>query len=141
MPELLSKTKTQYTPMSSPIQMKCYDYFRDIQPKLCEYMGINEEHFRSYHKLIGGDYKDFWHIFMDTMDDRFKGNDSYMIMFVPEESFEDLDEYYTSQMLKGDRYGFAKKWQKHRDWSRPLYDAIAQLHRDYGDELLVYISW
>ena len=37
-----------------------FDWF-DIQKEICKEMGIEEQYFRDYHKLIGGEYKDLWH--------------------------------------------------------------------------------
>jgi hypothetical protein len=28
-------------------------------------MGIEEKYFRDYHKLVGGEYKDLWHIWLE----------------------------------------------------------------------------
>ena len=41
-----------------------YDWF-DIQKEICKMMGIEEQYFRDYHKLVGGEYKDLWHIWLE----------------------------------------------------------------------------
>lgn len=43
-----------------------YNWF-DLQEELCKIIGIEEKHFRRYHEVIGGDYKDFWHVCLDTI--------------------------------------------------------------------------
>lgn len=43
-----------------------YDWF-DIQQEICKRMGIEEKHFRRYHELVGGDYKDLWHVCLDSV--------------------------------------------------------------------------
>lgn len=50
---------------------KNVEYFEwdDVKRMICEEMGIDEEYFRDYHKLIGGDYKDLWHAWMEYFDD------------------------------------------------------------------------
>lgn len=135
----------QYKPMSAPKQITYYDYFADIQPKLCDYIGIKEEHFRNYHKVVGGEYKDFWHTLLNILRDNFKGNDSYFTMYhqgdTDSNTFDNLDEYYTKVKMQGDEYGLAFEWQEHRSWSRPLYDAIDKLHEEFGAEIIVWISW
>ena len=37
-----------------------FDWF-DIQKEICKEMGIEEQYFRDYHKVVGGEYKDLWH--------------------------------------------------------------------------------
>jgi hypothetical protein len=41
-----------------------YDWF-DIQREICKEMGIEEQYFRDYHKLVGGEYKDLWYIWLE----------------------------------------------------------------------------
>jgi len=41
-----------------------FDWF-DIQKEICKEMDIEEKYFRDYHKLVGGEYKDLWHIWLE----------------------------------------------------------------------------
>jgi hypothetical protein len=42
-----------------------YFEWEEIQSEICKEMNIDEQYFRDYHKLIGGDYKDLWHEWMN----------------------------------------------------------------------------
>lgn len=43
--------------------LEYFDWF-EIQKEICKEMGIEEQYFRDYHKLVGGEYKDLWHEWM-----------------------------------------------------------------------------
>lgn len=136
-----------YKPMSEPKQLTYYDYYSDIEPNLCEYMGIKQEHFRNYQPVNGHDGKDFWHVLLGILGGHFNGNDTYFTMYSQKEddqdesTFDYLDEYYTKLKMQGNHYSHVDEWQDHRSWSRPLYDAVDKLHEEYGDEITVWISW
>lgn len=49
-------------------EIKFFDW-KDIQSEICKEMNIDEQYFRDYHKLIGGDYKDLWHEWMNYFDE------------------------------------------------------------------------
>lgn len=53
------------------MESKKIKYFEwvDIQREICKEMKIDEKYFRDYHKLIGGDYKDLWHEWMEYFDE------------------------------------------------------------------------
>ena len=42
-------------------EIKFFEW-KDIQSEICKEMNIDEQYFRDYHKIIGGDYKDLWQI-------------------------------------------------------------------------------
>ena len=44
-----------------------FDWF-DIEKEICKEMGIEEQYFRDYHKLVGGEYKDLWHFWLEYFD-------------------------------------------------------------------------
>ena len=46
--------------------IEVFDWF-DIQKEICKEMGIEENLFRDYHKVVGGSYgyKDLWHEWMN----------------------------------------------------------------------------
>ena len=46
--------------------VQVFDWF-DIQTAICDEMQINESYFRDYHKLVGGEYKDLWHVAMQSI--------------------------------------------------------------------------
>ena len=41
-----------------------YD-FNDIEKFICKELEIEQKFFRDYHEIIGGSYKDFWHVWLD----------------------------------------------------------------------------
>lgn len=45
-------------------KLEFFDWF-DIQKEICKQMDIEEKYFRDYHKLVGGEYKDLWHIWLE----------------------------------------------------------------------------
>jgi hypothetical protein len=49
-------------------EIKFFEW-KDIQSEICKEMNIDEQYFRDYHKLIGGDYKDLWHEWMNYFDE------------------------------------------------------------------------
>lgn len=53
------------------MESKTVTYFdwRDIQKAICVEMNIDEKYFRDYHKIIGGEYKDLWHAWLNYFDD------------------------------------------------------------------------
>ncbi len=63
------------------MESKTIIYFEwsDIKKAICKEMNIREDHFRCYHQVIGGEYKDLWHEWMDYFDtvekDTIKRND------------------------------------------------------------------
>jgi hypothetical protein len=75
-------------------QVTVYNWF-DIQKALCEVMGIDEKHFRDYHKVVGGDYKDFWHVCLETIVPDNMHNDTVVTMFSwdSEDYYEDADAW------------------------------------------------
>lgn len=93
-------------------------YWDDVQNELCRLMGIDPKFFRDYHKLVGGDYKDLWHVWLklnydDISNDSCKEFRSYKIEEDPEE-----------------------------DWQIPFYDAIDKLLEELQtDSIMIYYSW
>lgn len=103
-----------------------YDWFDDIQPALAKYMNIDENYFRDYHLVVGGTYKDFWHVMLDIIE--LRGNDSFEYLF-----WEPDDEE-----------GKEKLREKFGSWIDPLLIALNQLKRDYDQDdkgILIWFSW
>lgn len=118
-----------------PKTLTCFDYHEEVQPVICKHLGIEEKYFRKYHEVVGGNHKDFWHVFVDLFDHTLLGNDSYFKMWT---DFGDPSDYYVDSITK--KYG---------EWSLKLYEAvnatIAELacveDRECETEILVWISW
>lgn len=54
--------------------IKFFDW-SDIQTEICKEMGIDEENFRDYHKVIGGEYKDLWHAWLTYFESEITNGD------------------------------------------------------------------
>lgn len=66
-----------------------YDWF-DIEKEICLTMGIPDDMFRDYHKIVGGDYKDLWHVAIESVVPREMKNGTIVSMYslYDEEEFE-----------------------------------------------------
>ena len=76
-----------------------YDWF-EIQAKLCEVMGIDEDNFRGYHKVVGGEYKDFWHVCLETIVPDNMNNDTIDKMFSTKPEWFEGDAAWKNLVLK-----------------------------------------
>lgn len=99
-----------------------YEWF-DIQKEICKEMGIEEEYFRDYHKVVGGEYKDCWHIWLeyfqpDITNDTIVHNNC-------DERMEYKIEWITDE---GD------------EWSIPFVEAVYRVWDKFGIEYIKY-SW
>jgi hypothetical protein len=99
-----------------------YDWF-EIQTEICKEMGIEEEYFRDYHKLIGGDYKDLWHEWLNYFDSEITNGSTV---------YNDL----------GENIEYKKEWvaEDGKEWLFPFIDAIYKIWDDYEIEYVKY-SW
>ena len=101
------------------------EYFNwdDIQIEICKVMGINNDDFRDYHKVIGGEYKDLWHEWMKYFQSEFDNGS-----IVP----NDLGEAKWSKI----------EWIKNdnKEWLIPFIDAVYEVWDKYNIENVKY-SW
>ena len=72
-------------------QITVYDWF-DIKNELCKIMDIPENAFRDYHKIVGGDYKDFWHVCLHSIVPESMGNGTIVTMFRADEDWYAMDD-------------------------------------------------
>jgi len=114
-------------PMINPTAVAYYDYFEDIEPKLCEYMGMEESEFRA------GD-KDNWLALLYI--NEIHANDSFLWWHHEEPFFKENGEWED-----GFDYFRERIYKKFGEWVDPLLKAIDKLHKEYGAELLVWYSW
>lgn len=107
-------------------ECRVYDWF-ELQKAICEVMGISELYFRDYHRVVGGKYKDLWHVALETIIPHGMENDTIVTMWPVEDQIEDD--------------GF---WLKDRVWARPFFEAYASLAKEIDPEhagFLVRFSW
>lgn len=99
-----------------------YFHWDDIQKEICKEMNIEEKYFRSYHKIIGDDYKDLWHIWLHYFDT--VTNDTIVL--------NELDECIESKL----------EWIKEdgKEWAEPFVKAIYKIWDDNEIEYVKY-SW
>jgi hypothetical protein len=105
-----------------------YYEWDELQAELCRRLGIEFDDFRKYHKVVGGEYKDFWHAWLEMFDVR---NDTYCTVCVP----MDGDEYSPDQ-------DFGWMLEDEYQWAKELPKALAALgHEMKVDEFVVLYSW
>lgn len=100
-----------------------YNWF-DIQDEICRMMGIPKDKFRDYHKIVGGDYKDFWHVALDSVVPENMQNGSIVTMFPHEDIEYSIEE--------------------HGEWARPFFEAYGKLMDELDPDfngVLVNFSW
>lgn len=61
-------TTTGVTIMLQEKTLSYYDW-DDIEAHLCDKMGIRLDQFRDYHEVVGGGYKDWWHVWLKLVSD------------------------------------------------------------------------
>ncbi len=94
----------------------------DIRKEICREMGIEEQYFRDYHKLIGGEYKDLWHEWLKYFESE--------VINGPIVS-NDLGESMESKL----------SWVKEggKDWLEPFLHAVYKVWDDNEIEYVRYI--
>ena len=112
-----------------------YDW-NDIEKEICKVMGIAEEHFRDYHKVVGGDYKDLWHVALDLIIPDNLSNDTilYLHPFEYKLTIDHSEGSVLMNYVKG--YGewvipFIKAYQK----------VILELNGNSDNGVVVEFSW
>jgi hypothetical protein len=95
----------------------------DIQKEICKEMGIEEKFFRYYHKVVGGEYKDLWHIWLEYFDSEVT-NDTIV--------FNDCDE----------RMDIKIEWitEEGDEWAIPFVEAVYKIWDKFEIGYIKY-SW
>jgi len=73
--------------MISPTIKRIFDWDA-IEIEICKKMNITESQFRDYHYVVGGDYKDLWHDWMEYFDYDVR-NDSCNDLYISNDDLED----------------------------------------------------
>lgn len=79
-------------------QIDVYEW-SDIQIELCKTIGIENEEFRNYHRVIGGHYKDLWHVCLETIIPNNMTNDSLVTLFATDDQWYDDEERWKNIVL------------------------------------------
>lgn len=106
--------------------IKVYDWFA-IEKAICEQMQIPEGYFKSYHRVVGNsdgiDYKNLWHVALDSIIPSNMSNDTIVGMGTIYEDY--LKENFPS-------------------WTHAFFDAVAVVFKEIDpDDEGVYVkfSW
>ena len=97
----------------------------DIQKEICKEMVIDEVYFRDYHKVVGGDYKDLWHEWINYFQSSTGGiNDTI--------KYSDIGESFDSKL----------SWilEDNKEWLVPFVISVYKIWDKYGIEYVRY-SW
>lgn len=109
-----------------------YDWF-DIQREICKEMGIEENQFRRYHHVVGGDYKDLWHVSIRMIIPNQFGNDTIVKIYKDKQPFvlnPDID------------WGWNKYIKEEGDWVIPFIKAYEKVFSELnGDSEEVYVEF
>lgn len=85
-----------------------YNWF-DIRDEICKRMGISKQDFRSYHKVVGGEYKDLWHVAIQTVIPDRMSNDTIVKMNMIED-YEGNEDYYCNIRKQRDEHREEQPW-------------------------------
>jgi hypothetical protein len=106
-----------------PRIIEIYDW-DDVMVFLCEKMQIELKYFRDYHLLVGGGYKDFWHVYVDVLYNDVDNDRISHLWF-------DMFEMRRQDMIEN--YG---------DYVNLLFDAVKELEKTTGKEYIsIEYSW
>ena len=96
---------------------------KGIQKEICKEMGLDEKYFRDYHRVVGGEYKDLWHEWLEYFESEVT-NDHIIS--------NDLGEHMESKLA----------WVKEdgKDWLQPFVEAVYKVWDDNEIEYVRY-TW
>lgn len=112
-----------------------YDW-NDIEKEICKVMGIAEEYFRDYHKVVGGYYKDLWHVALDLIIPDNLSNDT--IVYLHPFDYKLTIDYSEGSVLMN----YVKEYG---EWVIPFIEAyqkvILGLNANSDNGVVVEFSW
>ena len=101
-----------------------YYCFDDVKKFICQELGIEQKFFRDYHKVIGGSYKDFWHVWLSLHYDEIE-NGSYRELY--------FDTAYDRLSELKERYG---------EWIMVLSPVLKKLEEQTEEDYItIYYFW
>lgn len=97
-------------------------FWTDILEELCKEMGITNEQFDKYHEIVGGNYKNFWHLWLELTEVYNNTTTTFW--------FDDL------------RHVRNEKVKIYGDWVNVLFDAIEQVFNEVSEDYVnIHYSW
>ena len=112
-----------------------YNWF-NIRKEICDVMGIEEKHFRDYHKVVGGEYKDLWKVSLEMIIPDQMSNGTIVKIYHEE---DDIPFVFNPD----EDWGWNKFIKEKGDWVIPFIDAYNKVMSglvkdDYG---VVYVEF
>lgn len=110
-----------------------------FQEAICKEMGIEYNDFRRYHKVVGGEYKDLWHLYIWRVGHPHIINGGY--------TYFDWSEIYDDEMKEHLKEYWAKDnpmkaKEEGSEWILDFFDAIERLFVKLDKtEILIYYYW
>lgn len=101
-----------------------YVYWEELQREICSEMDIEYNEFRNYHEVVGGGYKDLWHVWLRIQDGMVKNN-----CIVP--TYFDLEEI----AIYG---GLDHVYDKYGTWITPFVEAVDRVFERHDGELYIF---
>ena len=107
------------------MQKQTLEYFEwdDARKYICDKLDIVPAQFRDYHTVIGGEYKDLWHVWLTINNDDIS-NHSYVTP-----NLDDLD------------YIFARIVEEYGVWVECLRPILESMIAEFGVELIIHYDW
>lgn len=116
----ISNRKNKQKASVTPKILKYYEW-EDIQLEICKKMNIKPDHFRDYHKVVGGSYKDLWHVMCEELVTEIH-NGMYTHVYVTDLVFTGKDKWKNK---------FIEAWNS----------VITELSENDEEEIVIYFWW
>jgi hypothetical protein len=120
--------------LNKKLQTVSYWDWDDLEAYFCNYMDIPKECFGDYHKVVGGDFKSFWHVWLSLVQDDVS-NYSYRNYWVDVIApAKDCSSYNHVMKPILEEYG---------EWALKLVEALRSLVPIVGENglFIVYYCW
>lgn len=102
--------------------LEYYDW-DDIERFICNELNIVPAQFHDYHEVVGGDYKDLWHVWSTIHYDDIK-NGMHTKLYL-----DDID-FLMKRIIK-----------KFGDWVECLRPILVKLRAEIGESAMIYYHW
>lgn len=102
---------------------------KDFERAICEKMGIPHDKFRDYHDVVGGEFKDLWHVILTL--EYGEINNGQLVNVA-----EWIYDWEDSESKLEEAYGAEERW-----WE-PFLAAVEAVIEDHGgSDLYIHFWW